>query len=157
MTSSTVHKFEIKCLPADNLFLRCDDVFGPMLRGGARFVIQQSEFETKNDCYPAVTNLAVVTPSDNFSYRDITRWLHDNHARAGTLSELCDWVEQHPEASQQFVTTLALGTVLTDGLKERGNIHFIPFARRSDDLVYLEIRHIAATWRRGASFLAIKK
>lgn len=155
MQAPLISKYPVKLLPIGHMLLRCHDIFGPMLRGGPKFVIEHTDFSNEVDRPPTAITLTVVTPSQPFDFRYISDWLHENYARGGTLAELCAWVEQHRDRVAQFTSVIAPGTILEDGVKHRTRMQLMPFVDHRAEFDYLEIRPVGATWRNNSSFLAV--
>jgi hypothetical protein len=148
-------KYTIKLHPIPDMLEFCAETFDNMVDYAVQPAVDHTDFAAEATCEPTELTITIVSPADGFTCSNANDWLHDNHARAGTLSELCTWREQHIERAEGFGDVVAYGTILQDGTQHRTPVSYVTFAHRWGEVARLSMRSYSATWRAGASFLAV--
>jgi hypothetical protein len=155
MPTAVLSKFAIKLRPIDDMLEHCTKAFGKQIDYAAQSVIDHTDFAQDADRMPTVVPLTMVTPAEGFGLAEINDWLYANHARGGSLAELCAWLTQYPRRVQHYGHILAPATVLMDSTSEGTPTSFMPYARRQGEVTHLGLRSYGATWQTGTSFLAV--
>lgn len=148
-------KYVIKLHPIEDMLGFCAKTFDSMVDFAVQPAVDHADFGSEATREPSELTITIVSPPEGFTYREANDWLHDNHARAGTLAELCTWREQHIERAERFGDVVAYGTILQDGAQHRTPVSYVTYAHRWGEVARLSMRSYSATWRAGASFLAV--